>query len=310
METAAVLPALGIGDALLMMIASHRLKMEGYRVTTFHDALPELSSWFPGHDLQPLPSDEKLIETLKPFDLILAENDNSLKMKRLLDTCRPRLSIFYPTYSATKHAPLSTQDHVFDPDLPMADNIAEGIATLLKLPDPSKANGISPPHPLIHRFRKEQIIFHPTSRVPAKNWKAEGFLDVACQLKTKGFQPLFCVGPAQRAEWKNIEEEGFALANLPTLSDLATVVYESGFVIGNDSSIGHLGSNLGIPTLIIAGDEKRMRLWRPGWHKGHLVLPPSYLPNWKVLRLREQKWQHFITPGKVLRSFDQLLCSL
>jgi ADP-heptose:LPS heptosyltransferase len=309
MQTAAVLPALGIGDALLMMIASHQLKMEGYCVTTFHDGLPELSTWFPGHDLRPSPSSETLIETLDPFDLILVENDNSIRIQHLLVNFRSRLSIFYPTYSATKHAPLSVRDHVFDKDLPMAGNIAKSIATLLDLPTPSKENGLSPPSTLTHRFRKEQVIIHPTSRVPEKNWKAEGFLDVAQKLKTKGFHPLFCVGPSERNDWASIEDEGFSLANLPTLSSLAEVIYESGYVIGNDSLIGHLASNLGIPTLIVANDEKRMRLWRPGWQKGDLVLPPPYLPNWKFLRLREQKWKYFISASKVLKSFDDLLCS-
>src|SRR5579871_602091 len=82
----AVLPALGIGDALLMMIASHQLKLAGHRVTTFHDALPELASWFPGQDLQKCPP----IEALQPFDLILVENDNSPKIKMLLEAFRPR----------------------------------------------------------------------------------------------------------------------------------------------------------------------------------------------------------------------------
>jgi heptosyltransferase-3 len=309
MQTAAILPALGIGDALLMMIASHQLKQEGYRVTTFHDCLPELSSWLPGHDLKSFPPLETLIKTLDPFDLILVENDNSPKIKLLLEAFRPRLSIFYPTYSAIKHAPLSMQDYVFDSDLPMADNIAESIAAFLDFPVPSKENGLSPPSALTHRLRKEQVIIHPTSRVPAKNWKVEGFLDVAVKLKLKGFQPVFCVGPNERQAWENIEEAGFVLADFRTLSDLAAAVYESGFAIGNDSLIGHLASNLGVPTLIIANDEKRMRLWRPGWHKGHLVLPPPYLPNWKFLRLREQKWQHFITANNVLRGFDNLLGS-
>jgi heptosyltransferase III len=309
MQTAAILPALGIGDALLMMIASHQLKLEGYRVTTFHDSLPELSSWFPGHHLKTFPSLETWIETLDSFDLILIENDNSPKIQHSLEAFRPRLSIFYPTYSASKHAPLAMQDYVFNSDLPMADNIAESIATFLDLAIPSKENGLLPPPTLTHRLKKEQVIIHPTSRIPTKNWKADGFLDVALKLKIKGFQPIFCVGPSERQAWKNIEEEGLILGNFPTLAELAAAVYESGFVIGNDSLIGHLASNLGIPTLIIANDEKRMRLWRPGWQKGHLVLPPLYLPNWKFLRLRDQKWQHFITPSKVLRSFNDLLCS-
>jgi heptosyltransferase III len=310
MKTAAVLPALGIGDALLMMIASHQLKMAGYRVTTFHAALPELASWFPGHDLQRLPFQEELLSTLSSFDLILVENDNSPKIKQLIDAYRHSLSIFYPTYSIGKHAPLSSQDRIFDKNRPMADNIAEAIALLVNLPIPSKENGLSPPSGCIHRAKRKQALLHPTSREATKNWKSSGFLTVAHQLKKRGFDPLFCVSPQEQQTWKFIEKEGFVLANPPTLSALAALVYESGYVIGNDSLIGHLASNLGIPTLIIANDEKKMRLWRPGWLQGQLVLPPPYLPNWKFLRLKETKWQHFISPNKVLRSFNELISTL
>jgi heptosyltransferase III len=283
------------------------LKIQGYRVTTFHNVLPELSSWFPGHDLQVLPSVEKLLSAIASFDMILVENDNSPKIKQLIEAFRPTLSIFYPTYSESKHGLLSPQDRAFDKDMPMADNIAQAIASLIDLPATSKGNGLFPfPH-LVHRAKKGQVVFHPTSRETAKNWKSSGFLVVARELKKRGFSPVFCTSPKERPDWQFVEEEGFALANLPTLSDLASLIYESGYVIGNDSLIGHLGSNLNIPTLIIANDEKRMQLWRPGWLKGGLVLPPAYLPNWKCLRLKEKKWQHFITPSKVLNAFDELI---
>src|SRR5512146_3236547 len=121
MKKAAVLPAYGIGDSLLMMIASHRLRKAGFSVTTFHHALPELAPWFPKHDLQPLPLTDKLFLTLRSFDLILVENDNTQKIKQLVDTYRHSLCILYPTYSSTKHSPLSSHDRVFNPNLPMAD---------------------------------------------------------------------------------------------------------------------------------------------------------------------------------------------
>src|ERR1700722_9110644 len=355
MQTAAVLPTLGIGDALLMMIASQQLKLGGYCVTTFHHSLPELSSWFPGHELR------SSSDSLDSFDLILVENDNSPKIKQLLSQYRSKLSIFYPTYSPSKHAPLSPQDRVFNEELPMADNVARSIASLLycvrmenknfdsarqsqieaqwsergehsrmamsdeedrsgkvaasqnfyfsseysiSLVSASKANGISPPVGLAHRSNKTQVVIHPTSRIPAKNWRPQGFFEVARKLKEKGFHPLFCVAPMEQQAWKIVEAQGFPLAQLSTLADLAKTLHKSGFVIGNDSLIGHLGSNLGIPTLIIANDEKRMRLWRPGWHPGRLVLPPSYLPNWKYIRLH---WQQFIRPRDVLKSFDELV---
>jgi heptosyltransferase III len=310
MQNAAVLPALGIGDALLMMIASHQLKMEGYNVTTYHDSLPGLLPWFPGHDIQSLPPNDLLIEVLTPYDLVIVENDNSPKIRGMIEELRPQLSIFYPTYLSTKHAPLASSDRDFDRDLPMAENIANAIASLIDLPAASKDNGLSPPSHLAFRSKKDQVLIHPTSRLPEKNWKAEGFMNVAFELKIKGMTPIFCVSPAERAEWEFVERQGFSLASPPTLAALAELVYESGYVIGNDSLIGHLASNLGVPTLIIAGDEKRMRLWRPGWHQGQLVLPPPYLPNWKFLRLRENHWQNFITPEKVLRNFDKLVSTL
>jgi heptosyltransferase-3 len=307
MQTAAVLPALGIGDALLMMIASHQLTLEGCHVTTFHSSLSELQTWFPGHHLQPLPPEDKLLETLASFDLILVENDNSPKIHQLIQAFRPTLSIFYPTYSATKHAPLTSRDRTFHSHLPMASNIAEAIASLINRSALSKQNGISPPPHLVHRLHSQRVVLHPTSRQRNKNWTASGFLAVARVLIQRGYDPVFCVGPEEYLEWEPIQQEGFKLARLPTLADLATFIYESGFVIGNDSLIGHLASNLCIPTLTIANDPKRMRLWRPDWLAGQLVLPPPYLPNWKFLRLRENSWQLFISPRKVLKSFDQLL---
>ncbi len=305
MLRAAVFPSRGIGDALLMMIASHQLKEKGYFVTTYHDFLPELLPWFPGHEIHPTYA-KNLSETLDSCDLIIAENDNSSRIKQLIETCRERLSIFYPTYLGTKHAPLSSLDFVFNADLPMAENIALCTAKLMHLPSPSKDNGITAPPSLVFCSKQTQVLIHPTSSCPTKNWKRAGYLKVASMLKKKGLNPLFCVGPEEHSEWKCIEQEGFCLSHLPTLADLATLVYESGFVIGNDSLIGHLASNLGIPTLIIANDEKRMRLWRPGWHPGQLVLPPSYLPNWKFLRLKDRRWQSFISARKVFKHFDTL----
>ncbi len=295
MKTAAVLPAFGIGDALLMMIASHQLKLQGYKVTTFHQALPELANWFPDHQIEPSYS------TLDAFDLIIAENDNSPKIKQLIESYRPRLSIFYPTYSKEKHGPLHLLDRIFDEHRPMADNIAEAMASFFSLPVPSKYNGlILPDTPR----NSKQVLIHPTSRSVSKNWNAKGFIKVARKLKHLDFTPVFCVSPQEQSQWEFVAEEGFTLVCPPNLSHLAMLVHESAAVIGNDSSVGHLASNLDVPTLIIADDEQRMRLWRPGWRQGNLVLPPRYLPDWKLLRLN---WQHFISPSKVLKNF--LRCS-
>lgn len=305
----AVLPASGIGDALLMMIASHQLHLAGCQVTTFHDALPQLSSWFPAHQFAKTPAHGTLVETLSSYDKIVVENDNSSTIPLLAsawEASGPKLSIFYPSYSIAKHAPLSPFDQVFLPHLCMADNIERAIAQLAGIPS-TKNNGIAPPANLIHRKHPQRVVIHPTSRVLEKNWLPERFALLAEKLKSKGFDPVFSVSPSEKETWRWVEKKGFALPHLTDLSALAALIYESGFCVGNDSLAGHLASNLNIPALIIANDPKRMRLWQPGWHPAQCLYPPSWVPNMKFLRLREKKWQHFISVRAALRAFEAMM---
>lgn len=306
----AVMPAIGIGDALLMMIASHQLHLAGCKVTTFHSTLPELSTWFPDHRIEHPPSREDLIERLSSFDKIIIENDNSSTISLLRSAWNqesgPKLSIFYPSYSPSKHLPLSPYDQVFISHHTMADNIERSIAQLINV-SVNKNNGISPPSHLRHRQYSKRVIIHPTSRDPNKNWLPEKFLALAENLEKKKFFPVFSVSPVERNKWLYLEKKGFSLPFLPSLSNLSELIYESGFVIGNDSVAGHLASNLNIPSLVIANDPTRMRLWQPGWLPGKCIFPPPWIPNIKGFRWREKKWQHFISVRRVLKSFKQIL---
>jgi hypothetical protein len=307
MKTAAVLPASGIGDALLMMIASHHLLQSGYAVTTFHSHLPELASWFPDQFFKRSLNEEECVEQLASFDLVIAENDNSSKIRTLSRAFQQgkikKLSIFYPTYSLPKHGPAYSCDQVFDPNKTMAQNIGNAIGALLNLSHSSSENGITPPPSLRYRSHPQRIAIHPTSSSPSKNWSREKYLKLALRLKEKGFDPHFCVGPDERYAWGSA---GYPLPDFPNLSSLAAFVFESGFHIGNDSLLGHLASNLKIPTLTLADDEKRMRLWRPGWGLGQVILPPQWIPNPRILRWKKNHWQCFISTRKVLKAFEEM----
>lgn len=293
----AILPSLGIGDALLMMIAAHHLHRLGHHVTLIHPQFSELASWFPFCSF--LASSREHCE-LDSFEFIIAENDNAPIIKHWATTFRDHLSIFYPTYSLKKHGSLTSSDRAFNPQLPMAINIGRSIETLFPSGSISYDNGITPPSSLTARKHPRRVLIHPTSREPAKNWLPSQFLKLASQLNKRGFDPHFCVTPAERSEWL----VDFPAPELPTLADFAAYVYESYALIGNDSLAGHLASNLNLPTLTIANDPERMRLWRPGWKKGVLVLPPQWLP-WKPNR-----WQRTIPVRTVLRAFDKKLLSL
>jgi len=309
-KKAAVVPAAGIGDALLMMIASARLLELGYEVTTLHPALLQLQEWFPKHKFAPAPVLEEIATFFSHYDLIIAQNDNSSKIRTLIQLREEKklenLAIFYPTYEPHKHAPLRSLDKVFAPHLPMATNIAEATAKLLLLSSSSKDNDILPPADLLHRHHMKRVVFHPTSSALTKNWTREKYFAVANKLQKAGFEPVFAVSSSERSEWLEAEKRGFAVPNFESLDTLARYVYESGFVIGNDSLLGHLASNLQIPTLIIAGCAKRMQLWQPDWLSGRVIAPPRWIPNCKGLRWRERHWQTWISPRRVLAEFDQL----
>jgi hypothetical protein len=306
-KTAAIIPAKGIGDALLMMIASHQLLKKGYQVTTYHPYLSQLKSWFPQqHSLK----ESYSLEELASFDLVIAENDNSKRIQELKYFFNQKssnaLSLFYPTYTPSKNGPLFNLDQTFLPHLPMADNIALAIARLLNSKDISKDNGLAIPEGLVHRFYKERIVIHPTSSDARKNWPVGKFLKLAELLKERGFEPVFTVSPTERESWLYVEEKGISVPLFESLDELAHFLYESAYVIGNDSVVGHLASNLQIPTLIISNNRERMRLWRPGWLPGEILTPPEWVPNFKFLRIRERYWHAWITPKHALKQFERM----
>ena len=170
-----------------------------------------------------------------------------------------------------------------------------------------KNNGLIVPGSLLHRRIKHRVLLHPTSQAPDRIWPAEKFLEVASWLENEGFLPVFAVAPHERDEWLNKTNGRFAVPLFLSLAEFASFAFESGFLIGNDSSLGHLCSNLQIPTVILSQKKRHILLWRPGWYRGEIVTPASWIPNFKGTRLREKKWKRWIQPKHVIRKFKKLL---
>jgi len=295
----AVIPATGIGDTLIMLIASNHLRKLGHEVTTFHAQLPLFGRWLrDGKCLCPQN------DSYSSFDAILLQHDNTIAAKQIvsLRSCATPVYIFYPTYLESKHGPLlKTYDYAFDHNLTMAENCRKGSEALFG----SRAtlfNGIYPLRELSHRKYHRRVLIHPTSGNEKKNWPKNKFLQLADLLQKLNFHPLFILSPAEKIAWPEIQSP-----NIHSLEDLASLIYESDYFIGNDSGPGHLASYLSIPHLIICHDERNMQLWRPGWHQGRIICPPRWLPNLKKARLRDNNWKQFISVNSVLISFNSLI---
>jgi heptosyltransferase-3 len=292
----AIISALGIGDGLLSMVIAHNLKQQGYSVTVFHDYLTQLREWFPGHTFVNYPAGiksgkvlvAKLREVFQPFDLILSTDGAPLFAYR--EILGSKYKIFY--------------EHDFDRQQTVAANFRAICRDFFHLQSISLANGLIMPVNLEPRKFLQRVIIHPTSACHTKNWLPEKFVRLARKLQQQAFEPVFVVSPAERQEWHWVASHGFALPYFANLDRLARFVAESGWMIGNDSGIGHLASNLGVPTLSLFARNSMANLWRPTWSVGRVVTPTFQLPG---ARLRVRYWKKFLTVRRVEGAFGKLL---
>lgn len=301
----------GVGDLLLMMIACQEFKKAGYDVTIFSQHLDSFGRWFEGFSSRPHIPTEEYREVFPGFDLVLVQHENSARAKTLCllreEKIVPHLIVFYHQYQESKHGPLAKTDFAFDYKKSAVENISFAMQKIMGLPTPPKENGLKVPPHLVHKKYPKRVIIHPTSSNEHKNWLPSKFVSLAKKLRAKGFQPVFTVSKKERPDWLYLQEIGIDVPLLLSLDELAQKIYESGFFIGNDSGPGHLASYLQIPLITISALQSGIYHWKPGWLEGPVILPPTWTPNLKGLRLKETKWQHFITVKKVLNSFDKLI---
>jgi heptosyltransferase-3 len=266
----AVVTARGLGDGLLSLILSQNLLCSGYHVTTFSTILCQMREWFPEHQIAPF-------DTYDPaaFDYIFAA-DHSLVRK-----------------SDEKTTILYEKD--FDKRRSMVENLA-AFAKKWELPGTTET-GVQIPHGLLHRKEKKRIVIHPMSADIRKNWHPERFRSLADKLKHLGYEAVLCVSPQEKTLWP--EARAFE-----TISDLAAFIYESGYLIGNDSGLGHLASLLKVPTLSLFARKSYSRLWKPDFSTGRVVTPSIPLIG---APMKQKHWKNFLTVSTVLKNFRYLV---
>ncbi|WP_192980422.1 glycosyltransferase family 9 protein [Pseudomonas sp. EggHat1] len=67
---------------------------------------------------------------------------------------------------------------------------------------------------------------------------------LAHRLKGQGYDPQFVLSPKERAEWSEHQGDAFLIPNFSNVRELAAYLYESGYIIGSDSGVGHLAAAL------------------------------------------------------------------
>ncbi len=281
-QSIAVVASAGIGDALLMQICAHRLREIGHQTTLFSDPIHSLSDWFPNARFAPRPTTDTLT-SLNTFDAILLQHDNSPLARQILQLPKPTYLI-YGAHDPLKHPPLRPSlDFLCSKQICIAQNIQSACSALFHTPSKND-NGITPLPHLIHRKFNTRVAIHTGSSSTKKNWLPSRFHKLQNKLIQLGFAP--CLVPT-----------------FPTLSELASFLYESAFFIGNDSGPGHLASNLNIPTITIGSSREQLTFWRPGWGPNRIVYPHPFFNKTKLTR---ENWKYFITTNQVLINFLKL----
>jgi hypothetical protein len=292
----AVFSCSGLGDGLLALIVSHNLQKHGHEVTTFHPSLSQLQGWFPHLPIRPFPPN------LAEFDRLIFIYEKTewsqAALQEALKTRRDQTTVLNPIATPKTDYPY-WEEGQFDGTRPFGENLKRFCQNRLQHPQATKGNGITLPPGVTLKKHPKRVILHPTSSRPGKNWTASKFKKLALRLKEEGWDPVFIVAPHERGAWP--EAPAFA-----SLAEMATFVAESGYMIGNDSGIGHLASCLGLPTVTLCRNKRTANFWRPDWAPGKVCLPAPWLPNIKGLRLRDQHWQWGISVSHVIQAFSSL----
>ena len=281
-----------VGDSLLMMTVARNLQRNGIATTVFGQHAHALRGWFPGIDIRAELGEDHLAEKLLGFDTVIQMHRN-----------RPfaGLDRLHPGVILLDHLCRARSSES------MADRLALFCRDELGLLDAGKSNGLTPPPGLLHRKYPLRVAIHPTASTVDKRWLASRFIQLGVELRDQGFSPQFVVASHERADWKHVERSGITLPELSSLDHVAAWLFECGWFIGNDSGIGHLASNLQIPTVSLFMRRGIARTWRPDWGTGRVLIGGAYLPTG---RLKERYWKYLLSVGKVTQAFEQLRANL
>jgi len=303
----------GLGDGILSLVVSHNLHQNGWDVSTYHNGMQNLQSWFPHLPIIKYPQEKEVASLLETMDqLILFHNDSNTFVLKLMEEGKKKypdkVKVIYPYPTQGIRLRPYYQDSYLDPTKPIVKGLKIFCSEMLNLTKTSLNNGFIAPLHLIHRKYENRVALHINSSRPGKNWDIEKYVKLALHLKNSGFKPVFLAGSKEdRKPYLWLEKQGWELPLFSSLSALTEYLYESGYLIGNDSGLGHLASCMKVPTVTISRRKAVARFWQPSLTLSKIVVPYSFIPNIGGFRLRDRKWKKFISAKRVFKKFMQLL---
>ena len=281
----AIISAKGLGDGLLTMVIAYNLHLLGHRVHFLSDILLPLKSFFPDVPILNFPERDVFPQIIGDYTIVCCADGilpEGLQHKRnanvfVLDRDRQRRDIHY------------------------VESFAQQFDAFYACAFKTQENGMK--MPIEHHYRKNvrRVCIHPTSKDEVKNWDQAKFVALAKKLICDGWEPVFTLKKEELKFWQCLSKEGLKYVCLP-LDALAVFIYESGFMIANDSGPGHLASNMGIPLLSIFRKQSTAVMWGPLWGASRVVAPAFRFPG----RQGTRYWRSFLSVRRVYNAFNAL----
>lgn len=303
----------GLGDGIISLILSNNFHQNGWQIDTFHNTMDSLQMWVPHLPILKYPQLSEISKIFSYYDeIIVFQNDTYPFVLKLIEEgkkiCPEKIKVIYAFPSKGIFSEPYYQDCLVDPNIPLVQNLEKFCHKILKFPIVTRKNGFLAPRRLNNRKYLRRIALHTVSSREGKNWPKQKYVKLALHLRKEGFDPYIILGGEKdQTEWgPYLKSCSIQAPRFESLDALAQFIYECGYLIGNDSGIGHLASCLGIPTITISRRKTVSKFWRPYWAPGKIVNPVSFIPNIRGFRLRDRKWKSFISVKKVLRSFEKL----
>lgn len=302
MKKCALFCSKGLGDGLIFLVLAHNLKQNGIEVEVFHDFLPQLSSFFLDLNMGPYPSSDELQKKMTSFDLVLINTDDRKINQEAFRIAR-ELKIKTYSFHATTCKKPKKDSYPLPRDRSLVVNLLSFLKQELKLKNLVQENGMRAPLFLNYRKFSNRIVVHPTSTNIERNWPLKKYFKVVKKLQKKGFEIAFILTREERKEYLFLESSGILIPAFKDLEETAAYIYESGFMLGNDSGIGHLASSLKIPTFTIFTSKRKQNFWKPDLFFSEGIAPLSIFPNFKGFKFRERFWKELILPSCVYKKF-------
>jgi len=272
-EEVLLVPRERIGDSLIALVVAHNLARAGHTVSVWNESLAALADWFP--ELR------WLDRAPTSVPVVIHQNQGTLRAKGV-EGARA-------THFLSGH-------ELFRAKRARVDIYVDACRELFGLTDVERTNGLVP---MAAERNPQRVVVHPAAREPKKAWPRTKFARLCTRLRQREFDVAVLLAPGADPG----PLSAFPCHSFERLDDVARFLQTAAAFVGNDSGIGHLASNLGLPTTTLFVREAIARRWRPAWAPGVVVLPSVQLPT---TFLKYRTWKSLTSVDAVERAFDSL----